>query len=126
MPTDARIELDWADGTYAFRLAIGQLAELQEKTNAGPLVLFERLRTGTWRVEDITNTVRLGLIGGGMAPADALKKVRTYVEERPWTENVPVAMMIVMAALYGSPEEEAGNVEAAEPEIVSTTSPTAS
>ena len=124
MSTDARIELDWADGTYAFRLAIGQLAELQDKTDAGPLVLFERLRTGTWRVEDITNTVRLGLIGGGMPPADALKKVRTYVEERPWTENVPAAMMILMAALYGPAEDDAGNVEAAEPESASTISPT--
>lgn len=124
MSTDARIELDWGDGTYAFRLAIGQLAELQDKTDAGPLVLFERLRTGAWRVEDITNTIRLGLIGGGMPPADALKKVRAYVEERPWTENVPAAMMILMAALYGPAEDDAGNGEAAAPESASTISPT--
>ncbi|TCK31236.1 tail tube GTA-gp10-like protein [Ancylobacter aquaticus] len=125
MATDARIELDWADGTHVFRLAIGQLAELQDKTNAGPLVLFERLRTGSWRIEDITNTIRLGLMGGGMPPVDALKKVRTYVEDRPWTENVPTAMMVLMAALYGAPEDDSGNVAAAEPEIASTISPTA-
>ena len=126
MSRDARIDLDWADGTYAFRLAWAQLAELQEKTNAGPYVVLQRVASGAWRVEDLSNIIRLGLIGGGMAPADALKKVRTYVEERPPLENVLTAQSVLMAALMGAPEEALGNVEAADPEIASTTSPTES
>jgi len=126
MSRDARIELDWADGTYAFRLAWGQLAELQEKTNAGPYVVLNRLHDGTWRVEDISNVIRLGLIGGGMSPTDALKKVRTYVEDRPPLENVLVAQAILAAGLHGAPEEKLGEVsgEAEKTPNESTTSPT--
>lgn len=125
MARDARIELDWADGTYAFRLAWGHLAELQEKTNAGPYVVLNRLHDGSWRVEDISNVIRLGLIGGGLKPADALRLTRAYVEARPPLENAPVAMSILMAALMGAPEEKVGEAsgEAAAPNE-STTSPT--
>lgn len=125
MARDARIELDWADGTYAFRLAWGQLAELQEKANAGPYVVLNRLHDGSWRVEDISNVIRLGLIGGGLKPADALRLTRTYVEGRPPLENAPIAMSILMASLMGAPEEKVGEAsgEAAAPKE-STTSPT--
>lgn len=126
MSRDARIELDWADGTHSFRLAWAQLAELQEKTDAGPYMVLQRLAAGAWRVEDLSNIIRLGLIGGGMTPADALKKVRAYVEERPPAESVIFAQGILMAGLYGAPEEDLGNADGASPEIASTTSPTAS
>lgn len=108
MSRDARVELDWADGTYSFRLAWGQLAELQEQTNAGPYVVFQRLHNGQWRVEDIANVVRLGLIGGGMTPAEALRLTRAYVEARPPLENVLLAQGILAAALHGAPEEKVG------------------
>lgn len=124
MSRDARIELDWADGTYAFRLAWGQLAELQEKTDCGPYVVLNRLYSNQWRVEDISNVIRLGLIGGGMAPVDALRRVRAYVEDRPPLENVPAAQAILAAGLVGAPEEKLGEVDG-EAESESTTSPTA-
>lgn len=125
MSRDARIELDWADGTHTFRLAWGQLAELQEHCDAGPYVVLNRLATSQWRVEDISNVVRLGLIGGGMTPADALKKVRAYVEARPPLENVLVAQAILAAGLQGAPEEKLGEAEgeADEAPSESTTSP---
>lgn len=127
MSRDARVELDWADGTYSFRLAWAQLAELQDKCNAGPYVILTRLEDNTWRVEDISNTLRLGLIGGGMAPADALKMARTYIEARPPMENLIPARLVLMAALMGSEDEPLGNVEGASlTESASTISPTAS
>ena len=109
---DARIDLDWADGTYSFRLAWGQLVELQEKCEAGPYVILDRLRTHHWRVEDIASVIRLGLIGGGMEPAPALKLTRRYVEERPPLENVPHAVGILTAGLMGAPDEPLGEKRA--------------
>jgi len=109
---DARIELDWADGTYSFRLAWGELAQLQEACDAGPYVIFERLRRSTWRIEDISNVIRLGLIGGGMTPADALKKTRAYVEDRPPVESLTFALGILSAGLLGAPDEPVGETEA--------------
>lgn len=124
---DARIEFDWADGTYSFRLAWGQLGELQEKCDAGPYVVLQRLHSGAWRIEDITNIIRLGLIGGGMEPSPALKLARRYVEDRPPMENLIPAQVILSAALMGAPEEPMGERDAANPSESSlTNSPTES
>lgn len=123
MSRDARIDLDWADGTYSFALKWGQLSELQERTSAGPYVVLDRLRSGHWRIEDISNVVRLGLIGGGMTPVDALAKTRTYVEDRPPMENVTVAYAILNAAIIGAPDEILGEAKG-EAAIVATASPT--
>jgi hypothetical protein len=60
-----RILLPFADGVYAFALWYGQLHELQEKTDAGPLVIYNRVLSGTWRYDDVRETIRLALIGGG-------------------------------------------------------------
>jgi hypothetical protein len=110
---DGRIEFDWADGTYSFRLAWGQLAELQEKCDAGPYLVLNRLHNGAWRIEDITNIIRLGLIGGGLQPSAALKLVRSYVEGRPPMENLIPAQVILSASLMGAPEENVGEGDAA-------------
>lgn len=125
MARDASIDITWADGDFRFRLAWGQLVELQERCNSGPYVVLNRLYDGQWRMEDITNVIRLGLIGGGMSPTDALKKVRTYVEDRPPLENVLVAQAILAAGLHGAPEEKVGEASggAAGTQSASTTSP---
>lgn len=110
---DARVTFDWGDGTHSFRLAWGQLGELQEKTDTGPYLVLQRLHSGAWRIEDISNIIRLGLIGGGMEPAAALRLVRTYVEDRPPMENLIPAQVILSAALTGAPEENVGEDDAA-------------
>lgn len=112
---NARVELDFADGTYGFRLAIGELEELQEKTGVGPYALLRRLLANDWRIEDVTNTIRLGLIGGGTEPIPALKLAQRYVEQRSdWLNNAMLAQAIVSAALVGAPEELPGKESAPE------------
>jgi hypothetical protein len=64
----------------------------------------------------ISEVIRVGLIGGGMAPADALKKVRLYVHDRPPRENFGVAMTILQAGLDGAPEEDADRQKKSEKE----------
>lgn len=100
------VDIKWADGEYPFRLGLGQLRELQEKTNCGPLELFKRLGAGTWRVDDVYETIRIGLIGGGKKPTEALGLVQRYVLERPLVESVQVAQVIIMTCLYGDLEEK--------------------
>jgi len=123
MSRDAKITLDWADGSHDFRLAWKQLIELQEKCDAGPNVVLQRLFDGTWRMQDISETIRVGLIGGGMKPSDALKLVRTYVEDRPPMENVLFAQAVLGAGLMGARDETLGKAEAPDQENGSTTSP---
>lgn len=113
MSRDASVTLDWADGQHTFRLAWGELIKLQEACDAGPQVVLGRLQTGTWRMGDISETIRLSLIGGGLEPGPALKLVRDYVEARPPIENVMLAVGILATALLGPADEEPGGAGAA-------------
>lgn len=111
MSRDASVTLEWADGEYTFRLRQGELIELQEKTDAGPMWVLNRMMQPTpenrgWRVEDIREVIRLGLIGGGMEPVKALKLVRTYVESRPPMENLLFAQSILAAGIMGVPDDQ--------------------
>lgn len=127
MSRDASIELDWADGEHTFRLGWGELSKIQELCDAGPFVVLQRLADGTWKLDDIREVIRWGLIGGGKPVDEARKLVKTYVEGRPPSENIIFAHGILAAGLQGAPEEEVGNAEAANPaESDLTTSPTES
>ena len=113
MGRDASIELDFGPELQRFRLAWGQLSSLQEACDAGPYVILDRIMNGTWRMNDIRETIRYGLIGGGMTPSDALKLVREYVEDRPPVENLMIAQAVLSAGLVGAPEEAVGEQDAA-------------
>lgn len=113
MSRDCSVTLTWADGEYTFRLKLGQLRELQEKCDAGPNELLMRTFAGNWRVDDIREPIRLGLIGVSTKPADALKLVMRYVDEYPLGESVLVAQAILAACVHGVPDEEPGKPQAA-------------
>lgn len=104
--------MPWADGDYTFRLAWGQLIELQEKTDCGPGFLLDKMWQNNWKVQHISEIIRLGLIGGGQTPADALKLTRNYVENRPPLENLSLAQAILAISLQGAPEEAKGEAQA--------------
>ena len=110
MTRDGSVVCFWADGEHKFRLGIGELRELQEKTDCGPYVLYERLRTYAWRVDDVRETIRIGLIGAGMAPFKAHKLITRYFDEleRPLVDHVPAALRIVGTALHGPLDEQPG------------------
>ncbi|BCH54685.1 gene transfer agent family protein [Agrobacterium vitis] len=113
MSRDAQITIPWADGDHTFRLGWGELELLQEACDAGPYVILSRLYGDNWRIGDISNTIRLGLVGGGMAPTDALHLVRTWVEKRPPLENILFAQTILSAGIVGVPDETPGEQDAA-------------
>lgn len=115
MTRDASIAFDWADGEHRFRLALGQLRELQEKTGASPFEIFERLSARRPMVDDLREVLRLGLTGGGLAPVEALRLVRTHVDERPLAEAIVPALTVLAAALFGPAEDEPGKSPGAAP-----------
>lgn len=106
MSATGKIGFEWGDGFHEFRLPIAQLLELQEKCDAGPGEIYGRLVGGTWRVQDLTETIRLGLVGGGQSPVEAMMLVRRYVHARPLQESVQPAQMILLASLVGVPDDE--------------------
>ena len=106
-----KISLQFGNDTHVFKLGYGQLKELQDAVDAGPYYILESLFKNTWRVEFVRETIRCGLIGGGMSAPDAIRMVRTYVEDvesYPLQTNVIIAAAILNAALLGAPEEDDG------------------
>lgn len=108
---------EWGGGeAYRFALPIAQLEELDERTGSGPLAVLTRLLDGTWRLPDVRDTIRLGLVGGGgVKSAAAVMLLRRHVDARPLEEAVPLAAAILMATLRGrrSEVDDAGNGTAA-------------
>lgn len=113
MSRSGGIDLTWGDGEHTFRLAIGQLRDLEEKTKVGPFELFERLRQNRWRVDDLAHILRVGLIGGGMAAPQAVDLVTRHIDEWPLVESALVAQAVLVAALVGAPDDPVGKGQAA-------------
>jgi len=106
MSRSGKFDATFGDGRHCFQLRLGELEELQEKCDAGPPLILARLGAGQWRTGDVRETVRLGLIGGGMKPVEALALVERYLDQRPdWMENALLARGVLAAALIGVEDE---------------------
>jgi Phage tail tube protein, GTA-gp10 len=65
-----------------------------------------------WRVDDVRETIRLGLIGGGMTPSDASVQVARYVDAAgEWPTNVGLASAILLHALTGPQDDQPGKAQ---------------
>ena len=106
------IQVTWAGGESDFLLNIALLRALQDRCDAGPAWVLNRLTSGQWRVDDVIETIRLGLEGGGMKKEDARKLVARHVEDRPLTLSVMTAQVILMAALFGNEDDPVGEAQA--------------
>jgi hypothetical protein len=125
----AQVDLDWGDGTYTFRMTVLGAIELEEKCDAPFAVVFKRLTAGDYKIADIRETIRLGLIGGGKTPPIALNLVRKYVDERPVAESVLTAQAVLGGLMFGfvlDAKDEApaeGKAEAAPTTVQSVSTP---
>lgn len=114
---DGSTTLAWGDGEYRFRLAYGQLSALEEACgDIGAPLIAEALSTRSFKVKYVRETIRLGLIGGGMSQSEALAAVRKFVEgtDNPadYFENALIGYAIIYAAL-SPPKDEAALKKAA-------------
>ena len=106
MSRDGSTEQDFAGKRRLFRLGWGELVALQEARDAGPFLVLNRLLSGTWRMEDIAETIRIGLIGGGMPEPAARRLVVNKVEGNVPLENLVLAQRVLAAGLAGAGDEE--------------------
>ncbi|AGT10543.1 hypothetical protein JCM7686_2003 [Paracoccus aminophilus JCM 7686] len=100
--------LIWPGGEHAFRLPLAQLELLQQKTEAGPEFLLNRINLGQWAATDLFETVRAGLIGGGLSAVEAQARVVAAFERHPLIEFKVPAQAILGHALYGPPDDPVG------------------
>lgn len=113
MSRDARISLVWAGDERVFRLAIGEALSLEQNRDSGLAEILARLSGPGWRIADIRETLRLGLIGGGMEGARARTLVEDNVRPGQLAEHVLYARAVLMAAIVGNPGEKVGKTKAA-------------
>jgi hypothetical protein len=104
----AAIPFEWGDGAHVFRLGLKQLRELQAKTDCGPEELYWRIRKGQWRIDDLRETIRIGLIGGGMELEKANGLMRLHFDDCPYKPQCEPAAAILLAALFGPPDDAVG------------------
>lgn len=112
MQTD--ITLDWADGSYNFKLPWAACAEIERKGNAGIQAIYERVMVGQSHQADVVEIIRQGLLGGGGGTADGqpveckphvvaalLERYVTGPDGRPFTENWTLARTILHTFMVG-------------------------
>lgn len=99
------ITLNWPGGEHTFALRLGELRKMQDTCNAGPEEVLTRLRKGTWRVDDVIEPLRLGLIGAGMTASEAGPLVTKLFQQHPIVDFRIAALSVVAHALYGPPDD---------------------
>jgi len=114
MSADGSIDIVWGDGEHRFRTRLKEWREIQDKCGSGLIEIMDRLAGRRWKVDDVREPIRIGLIGGGMTPSAAHALVVSYVDQRPLAESVQTAFAILMAAIVGVPEDKVGKAEAEE------------
>lgn len=115
MSGDGGVTFDWAGEERTFRYRLGEIKRLQTATNAGPQELLRRFTTGTWRIDDLRETIRLGLEGAGVSASEAGRLLRDYVDPpKPLLDSVLVAARILEGLLAGVPDDPIPKSEAAE------------
>jgi len=112
MSKDGSTTINWPDEERRYRLDLGQLQELQDKCDAGPAQIFNAICDHTWRVQWVRETIRLGLIGGGLDPVRALGVTAKYVVPGQLMTCAIIAQQILIAALSGDPNDQVGKDQA--------------
>ena len=94
----------FGDGERDFLLSDPMIAELEAKTGTGIGALFLRLTRNDFRLADLTEIIRLGMIGANTDPQEASRLVETYARNRPLTEILPLALDVITARWMGADE----------------------
>ena len=101
------------EGRHHLSLPIGPLQDLETILDLGLPAILNRFLTLTWRSKDVIHTIRLGLIGGGMSPRDALDLVESHVVSAFLGEYAKTASVLLQAAMFGIADDPVGEPQAA-------------
>lgn len=114
------VTLEFGDGEYLFRLPLKMLNELQAKRNAPIGLIYKRVIMGEYYAEDLIETVRFGLMGGGMTGSEAKRKIDVYCDQWPLDVWWSHACAILAACVQGYDD---GDKKKAGESLSSSTSP---
>lgn len=99
-------EIVWAGGEHPFRLGIGELRAIEQKCDAGCAVVLMRLLSSQFKIDDVYQPIRLGLIGGGMSERDAQKTLDAALDvASPYALAIPAAEILRRFFMWESPDQ---------------------
>lgn len=101
------IEAPFGGAIRRFRLTIGGAEELEEKCDAGLSLIARRLISGEWRIRDVRETIRLGLVGAGESDQAAMILIQRYAEHGLEALRI-LAVNILAPVLQGVPDDPPG------------------
>jgi len=104
MSRNGHIDLEYAGRIRRFRLAIGELEELQEATGFGPVALLQRFFADDHNFVEVREVLRIGLMGGGVDASEAYELVRD-LHQQPIVPAVASATVVLTAALERDSQE---------------------
>ena len=102
----------FGDAEYNFRITPELIVELERKCSAGIGGLCRRLFAGDFKHSDVTETIRLALVGGGTSSENADSLVAAYAINRPLSEIYPLAVSILEALWFGVAKKGEGDAAA--------------
>lgn len=90
----------WPGGEHSFRLHLGEIRALQEACGSSPFEISDRLFARKPKVNDVIETIRLGLIGGGMDGKEAARLVKSVEDLEGIGALIPAASLIMFNSLF--------------------------
>jgi hypothetical protein len=118
MSRSARVTTFFGEDDFEFRLAIGQLEELEEMRlavlaglglpagEASVQKILERLGSGSALIGEIKAVLRLGLVGAGMEKPEAARLVNRHVTDGELQTCCLAAFAVLSAAWVGSANDQ--------------------
>ncbi len=119
------VTLEWADGSYDFKLPWAACSDIEQKSNAGIQVIYERMMAGQAHLADVSEIIRQGLLGGSGGEVDGqtveckpvvvnrlIERYVTGPDRRPFAENWAVAQVVLHGFMHGYEPSEGAKKKA--------------
>ncbi|MDE4143176.1 MAG: gene transfer agent family protein [Pseudophaeobacter sp. bin_em_oilr2.035] len=96
----------FGDGEHTFALTDDMIIELERLADLGIGALYLRAANMQFKLTDLVEVIRLGLIGGGTTPERAAQLVDTYARNTPIDALYPLALDVLDARWGGAADKD--------------------
>ncbi len=95
----------FGDAEYEFKLTSAMVLELERTTGTGIGALCRKVFSGQFHLAEISETIRLALIGGGAEPEKAKALAETYTTTPSLVHGHALAVAVLELFYAGTGEE---------------------
>lgn len=93
----------FGDAKYKFHIGVDEALEWERSQRKSLYQCFRELSGGTFYTKDVKETLRLGLIGGGLDDVDAFSLVEAYFGKNKLEPDIKLAIKIIEDAYFTPP-----------------------